>query len=209
MMYKHILGLLAMLSVVAAQKLTSAKLLKCKEKLVDLKSQVNELKTNLTSIDEEISTRLSRSVVGTDAIYAMDATLSATTKCGQQDITGWTTNLDTYYAAGGSTLVSNTYFVNGIFTAPVAGYYNICGFFRFRNSGNANDVSIYKGTARVASFGDAIGNDWRSTGTCTIQSLAAADQIKMRQESTGGNDCIEETGWFYARFSVYLIINSA
>jgi len=177
-----------------------------------LQKQLNELTTNITNVNRDLglTSRKKRSIVGTDAIYAMDATLTATTKCGAQDITGWTQNLDTYYKAGASTTSGDAFSTStGIFTPPVAGYYNICGFARFQNSGNANDITIYKGSSVIAAFGDAIGDDWRSTGTCTIQSLATTDTIKLKHESTGGSDCIQETGWYYARFSVYLIINSA
>ena len=37
-----------------------------------------------------------------------------------------------------------------VFTAPIAGYYNICGFFRFRNSGVSNDVNLYKVISNLA-----------------------------------------------------------
>merc|ERR1719383_319924 len=204
-MMKHAL-LLVVLASPALAKLTKAKLNACSQDLDALRAELDTLRSNLTDVNSDISGLLSRSIVGTDAIYA---TLTATTKCGAQDITGWTENLDTYYAAGSAATSGDAFSPStGIFTPPVAGYYNICGYFRFQNSGNANDITIYKGGSVIAAFGDAIGNDWRSTGTCTIQSLATTDTIKLRQESTGGSDCIQETGWYYARFSIYLIINS-
>ena len=88
------------------------------------------------------------------------------------------------------------------------------------------DITIKKNGAVVAAFGDAVQTDWRSTGTCVIlvnkfilafgssllanksphfQDLTTANTVTMHLESGGSSDCIQETGWFYARFNGYLI----
>lgn len=199
------------LSILHTNAVSKKKILAQGDELAALRTILDTLKSNISSVEADLTKmgRSGRTIVGTDAIYAMDATLTSTTKCGPSDITGWTENLDTYYAASASTTSGNAFIPStGVFTPPVAGYYNICGFARFKNSGTSNDITIYKGSSRIAAFGDAVEDDWRSTGTCTIQSLATTDTIKLRHESGGSQDCIEETGWYYARFSVYLIINS-
>lgn len=52
-------------------------------------------------------------------------------------------------------------------------------------------MCIRKGTSRIACFGNAIQADWRTTGVCTIQTLATTDQISLYLESGGSNDCIQ------------------
>ena len=52
-------------------------------------------------------------------------------------------------------------------------------------------MCIRKGTSRIACFGNAIQADWRTTGVCTVQSLATTDQISLYLESGGSNDCIQ------------------
>ena len=66
-------------------------------------------------------------------------------------------------------------------------------------------MCIRKGTSRIACFGNAIQADWRTTGVCTVQSLATTDQISLYLESGAGSDCIEETGWAYNRMTIHLI----
>ena len=57
-----------------------------------------------------------------------------------QTLTSFTTNLNVYLAADGTTGTSP--FSSGTFTAPVNGWYHICSFSRFKGSGNSNDVTI-------------------------------------------------------------------
>merc|ERR1711874_60512 len=146
---------------------------------------------------------------GGDVIVIFDYTLGSgsttITKCGPQTVTGWTKTLDVYYTT--SALSTTVVFTasSGTFTAPSKGYYVLCAFFRFQNSGNAVDVTIRVSGSRVAAFGDSIQTDWRSTGTCTVQKLAAAATATVHIESGGSSDCVQETGWYYARFHGYLI----
>merc|ERR1711874_130456 len=154
--------------------------------------------------------RLLRTTINTagDAVVVVDATLTASTKCGPQTITGWTENLDDYVASGTNTLhaTSRSFTpATGVFTPPINGWYRVCAFFRFKNSGNANDVTIMKGTAVVAAFGSGITEDWLSTGTCINMDITTTDQITVKHQSGGSSDCIQETGWFYARFIAHLI----
>merc|ERR1712080_676963 len=182
------------------------------QKLDEVAPVVTDLRSNMTEAQEEIkelTSELAKSrasnlaesrtgIKGEDIIALWDYQLGGyTTKCGPQQVTGWTETLD---------IASS-----GTFTVPtgLAGYYNICVFFRFLKGGNAVDVTLKVNGARVAAFGDAIEYDWRSTGTCTIQKLAAAATVTIHLESGGGSDCIEETGWYYGKFNGYLISVSA
>lgn len=197
------------------------------KKLDDVEPILTDLKNNMTEAQQEIddlTTKLaanrasdfasSRTGVSAEDVVALwDYQLGGyTTKCGPQQVTGWTETLDVYYTAGGAAgtagTLSTTKLVtasSGTFTAPANGYYNICAFFRFLKGGNAVDVTIKVSGSRVAAFGDAIQYDWRSTGTCTIQKLAAAATVTIHLESGGSSDCIEETGWYYGKFNGYLV----
>jgi len=197
------------------------------QKLDDVAPVVTDLRSNMTEAEDEIkelSSKLAESralnfassrtgVSAQDVVALWDYQLGGyTTKCGAQQVTGWTETLDVYYAAGAAAgtagAVQATKLVtasSGTFTAPVAGYYNICAFFRFLKGGNSVDITLKVSGTRVAAFGDAIEYDWRSTGTCTIQKLAAAATVTIHLESGGGSDCIEETGWYYGKFNGYLI----
>eukprot|EP00091_Calanus_sinicus_P017989 TRINITY_DN3962_c0_g1_i7.p1 TRINITY_DN3962_c0_g1~~TRINITY_DN3962_c0_g1_i7.p1 ORF type:complete len:243 (-),score=82.88 TRINITY_DN3962_c0_g1_i7:120-848(-) len=130
-----------------------------------------------------------------------------TTKCGPQTITGWTNSLDIYYSTTAVADSTNTYVStgSGTYTAPVNGYYNICAFLRFKKGGNAVDVTVYAGGSVVAGFGDAVDQDWRSTGTCIIRLLSAGNTVYIRNNSGGGSDCVEETAWRYGRLGVYMV----
>merc|ERR1712055_967322 len=161
-----------------------------------------------------VQSRTGSAAAAADVVVIFDATITipagssgGVTKCGAQTITGWTETLDVYYTASGATASTTKVFTtsSGTFTAPSKGYYVLCAFARFLKGGNAVDISIMVSGSRVASFGDAVQDDWRSTGTCTIQKLAAAATATVAITSTGGSDCVEETGWYYARFHGYLI----
>jgi len=158
----------------------------------------------------EIQLPQDRSTAATaaDIVAVGDMYLSGyTTKCGPQTITGWTSQLDIYYAAGSAADSTTTYAItgSGTYTAPVNGYYNICSFLRFKKGGNAVDVTVIVGGVTVAGFGDAVDGDWRSTGTCLIRELTAGQTVYIRNNSGGGSDCVEETAWRYGRLAVYLI----
>merc|ERR1719282_999993 len=56
---------------------------------------------------------------------------------------------------------------SGTLTPPKEGYYHICAYSRFQNSGNAVEMCIRKETQRIACYGNAVQYDWRSTGACT------------------------------------------
>ena len=45
----------------------------------------------------------------------------------------------------------------------------------------------------LACYGNAIQNDWRTTGVCTIQTLTTTDQISLYLESGGSSDCVQVT----------------
>merc|ERR1711936_1102189 len=97
-------------------------------------------------------------------------------------------------APNAATSTTNTFTgTTGIFVPPVGGYYKICAYSRFRNTGNSVDMCIRKSGTQVACYGNAIEHDWRTTGVCTIQTLTTTDTISLYLESGGANDCIEDT----------------
>merc|ERR1711892_883906 len=160
-------------------------------------------------MDEVAAPQDRSSAATTTDIFAIgDMYLSGySTKCGPQTITGWTSSLDIYYSKTATTDSTSTYVStgSGTYTAPEAGYYNICAFLRFKKGGNAVDVTVYAGGSVVAGFGDAVDGDWRSTGTCVIRLLAAGNTVYIRNNSGGGSDCVEETAWRYGRLGVYMV----
>jgi len=188
-----------------------AKAIQLEKDLTEAQSGIDLAETNFDKSAKSRSKRHTWSATSTDKVLVVDAYLSSGDKCGKQTITGWTSNLDIYYA--GKTVTEQTAVTfntgTGTFTAPAEGWYNICASMRFKQGGNSNDVTIKKNGAVIAAFGNAVDYDWRSTGTCTVQKLAANDQITVVHESTGGSDCIQETGWLYGRFLVNMIANSA
>merc|ERR1712112_120452 len=98
---------------------------------------------------------------------------------------------------------------SGTLTPPKEGYYHICAYSRFQNSGNAVEMCIRKGTQRIACYGNAVQYDWRSTGACTNVLLATTDTVSLYLESGGSQDCVQETGWLYNRISIQLIQQTA
>lgn len=144
----------------------------------------------------------------TNVILIGDATYSDGTKrCGQGQTMSMTINLDVGYFVGSSTANTATRFFStlGMYITGATGYYNICGFLRFAKGGNAVDVNIMAGSSVGASFGDALGDDWRTTGTCFLALLTSGQPITMQVKSTGSSDCIEETSYKYSRLTAYLI----
>jgi len=146
-----------------------------------------------------------------DTFAIGDMYLTSSDRCGPQTITSWTQSLDIYYTTT-AVIDSTTSYVStsgGTYTAPVAGYYNICAFLRFKQGGNAVDVTVYAGGSVVAGFGDAVDQDWRSTGTCLIRLLAAGNTVYIKNNSGGGSDCVQETDWRYGRLAVYMVAPTA
>merc|ERR1712179_449025 len=147
-----------------------------------------------------------RHVVGTNAIVVVDAHYTGN-QCGQFTLTSFSNNLNVYLKADGT--AGTAPFSSGTFTAPVAGWYHICSFSRFKNSGNSNDVTILTGGSTViGGYGSAVTYDWRSTGICLDEFLAANTQVTVKHQSGGGSDCIQSTGWPYNKFTVHTIGNA-
>merc|ERR1711970_563980 len=111
---------------------------KCATTIDDLTSTISELEANVTEV-----TKASMRSTGTDVsntIALADATFNAgTLKCGPQVMTGMSPTLDIFYAKGQGTDQTAATFQTaaGTYTTPEPGWYNICGFLRFRKGGNA------------------------------------------------------------------------
>jgi len=180
------------------------------ERVEALDKKLKNLDSAVTKAEQAAEQRsLDRHLPGDaeDSITVVDADYNTGTTCGPHDLTSWTTNLDIYNAPGAAADSANS-FSAGTFTAQVAGWYHICVFLRFKNSGNSNDVTLLKnGVTVIAAFGNAITYDWRSTGTCVTVSLAANENVKVRHQSGSGSDCVEETGWKYGKFIVHNVGN--
>merc|ERR1712002_953219 len=126
-----------------------------------LKKDTEEL-TKQIEAAEKLAEVSDRHVVGTNAIVVVDAHYTGN-QCGQFTLTSFSNNLNVYLQADGT--AGTAPFSSGTFTAPVNGWYHICSFSRFKNSGNSNDVTILTGGSTViGGYGSAVTYDWRSTG---------------------------------------------
>jgi len=180
----------------------------------DMEAELDKLEKEIAQAEAEVTglqaeKAESRHIIkdANEFIAIVDATLGGyATKCGSQVVTGWSTNLNLYYAKGADTDSSDPFTASsGTFVAPADGWYNVCSFFRFRNTGNSNDVTILKDGAVVAAFGNADTRDWRSTGNCVVLRLTTTNSVTVKHQSGGSSDCIEETGWYYSRFIAHNI----
>ena len=123
------------------------------EKLAEVSDRYPKL---LFTLNLYLTLYLFRHVVGTNAIVVVDAHYTGN-QCGQfvshpchvvnpsshpifQTLTSFSNNLNVYLKADGT--AGTAPFSSGTFTAPVNGWYHICSFSRFKNSGNSNDVTI-------------------------------------------------------------------
>merc|ERR1711868_70493 len=175
----------------------------------DLQNQV----TNLVGVIGNLQTatrNLQRTTntatnAGTEIDAVADYVLTGGSKCGPQTIQGWSEKVDYVRTAAVVSATNMFDATSGTLTPPQAGYYHICAYSRFQNSGNAVEMCIRKGSQRIACYGNAVQYDWRSTGACTTQLLATTDSVPLYLESGGSQDCIQETGWLYNRISIQLI----
>merc|ERR1712002_739321 len=134
---------------------------------------------------EKLAEVSDRHVVGTNAIVVVDAHYTGN-QCGQFTLTSFSNNLNVYLTA--ARVTGTAPFSSGTFTAPVAGWYHICSFSRFKNGGNSNDVTILSGGSTViGGYGNAVTYDWRSTGICIDEFLAANTQVTVKHQSGGGS----------------------
>merc|ERR1712032_1375844 len=167
---------------------SEAGLTKNQKKTMKLFKKVRKLANNYnkemvamnTSLEEvekglEVTTR---HLYNTDTFTLVDADFTGT-QCGPFDLTSWSENYDIYLAAG--------------------------SFARFRNTGNANDNTVYVGGTIVAAYGSGITEDWLTTEVCFDTYAATGTTIKVRHESGGSNDCIENTGWKHNKFTVHTV----
>merc|ERR1711973_127466 len=182
-----LLVLTASLGPATAQNTKTVKQLK--KLIAALTPLVQQAQDLITQIQRTTTTPATAAIAANNVIVIADYYLtSGATKCGPQTVTGWTENVDYYRDATPAVSTTNTFTgTTGIFVPPVGGYYKICAFSRFRNTGNAVDMCIRKATTQVACYGNA------------IQAVATTDTISLYLESGGGSDCIEETGWAYNR----------
>merc|ERR1712080_86804 len=180
----------------------------------DMEAELDKLEKEIAEAEAEVTglqsaKAESRHIIkdANEFIAIVDATLGGyATKCGSQVVTGWSANLNLYYAKGADVDSSDPFTASsGTFVAPADGWYNVCAFFRFRNTGNSNDVTILKDGSVVAAFGNADTRDWRSTGNCVVLRLTTTNSVTVKHQSGGSSDCIEETGWYYSRFIAHNI----
>merc|ERR1719315_518016 len=167
---------------------------KLKKETQKMTAEIEALKKEIEAA-EKLAEVSDRHLVGTNAIVVVDQHYTGN-QCGQFTLSSFSSNLNVYLDAAGAT--GTAPFSGGTFTAPVAGWYHICSFSRFKNSGNSNDVTILTGGSTViGGYGSAVTYDWRSTGICLDEFLAANTQVTVKHQSGGGSDCIQSTGWPY------------
>merc|ERR1712179_662790 len=178
----------------------------------NLKKETQKMTAEIEALKKEIEaaeklTEVSdRHLVATNDIVVVDQHYTGN-QCGQFTLSSFSSILNVYLKADGTT--GTAPFSGGTFTAPVAGWYHICSVSRFKNSGNSNDVTILTGGSTViGGYGSAVTYDWRSTGICLDQFLAANTQVTVKHQSGGGSDCIQSTGWPYNKFTVHTIGNA-
>merc|ERR1712106_799273 len=176
-----------------------------KKDALTMEKELKKLKKEIEAA-EKLAEVSSRHLVKTNAIVVVDTHYSGN-QCGAFTLSSFSTNLNVYLEAAGTT--GTAPFSSGTFTAPVAGWYHICSFSRFKNSGNSNDVTILTGGSTVVGgYGSAVTYDWRSTGICIDEFLAASTTVTVKHQSGGSSDCIQSTGWPYNKFTVHTIANS-
>jgi len=173
----------------------------------DVKKYQKDVDTMTADLDQVNMTASvsTRHTLGTDSMTVVDAVMTGTI-CGPNTLTSWSVGINYYTAASASTDSADP-FSAGTFTAVINGWYHICSFSRFRNTGNANDVTVLVGGSIVAAYGSGITEDWRTTGVCFDAYLAANTQVQVRHQSGGSSDCIEYTGWPHNKFTVHTIAN--
>jgi hypothetical protein len=145
-----------------------------------------------------------RHVYNVDILTVVDADYTGS-QCGPFDLTTWTENYDVYIAASGGTTDSQDTFSSGTWTSRDNGWYHVCSFARFNGGGNANDNTVYVNNAIVAAYGSGITEDWLTTGVCFDTYAAAGTTIKVRHESGGSSDCMQNTGWKHNKFTVHTV----
>merc|ERR1711997_634516 len=113
----------------------------------ELKKRAKAMEQTLSSLNETlIAANKTASVSTRHTQTASDLTLVdalfTSTQCGAFTLRSWTTNLNCYHATGTCGSPTGTPFSGGTFTSPLNGWYHVCSFSRFRNTGNSNDVTV-------------------------------------------------------------------
>merc|ERR1711862_457196 len=195
--------LISFLALTNGQKFNKKKynLKKIKEanaKLKELKPCM-ALAPNGPSWDEVCPKDEDRTTIATNNNIMVSQTmyLNSGDRCGPQTLTNCgrlhdIAAIPADLTAGGApvkTSNANTNTGTCFHTAPATGIYRLCFHARFRQGGNAGDVTVQAGgTTYAAAFGDGDERDWRSTGQCFYQSLTLGNTIYMSMRSGGGSD---------------------
>merc|ERR1719192_2569179 len=135
----------------------------------ELKKRAKAMEQTLISLNETlIAANKTASVSTRHTKAASDLTLVdalfSSTQCGAFTLTSWSTSLNCYHATGACATPTSTPFSGGTFTNVLPGWYHVCSFSRFQNTGNSNDVTVLVGGSIVAAYGNADTRDWRTTG---------------------------------------------
>merc|ERR1712154_698736 len=132
----------------------NVKTLRQLRKLIALLTPLVQQAQNLVDIIQKTTTTPAAGTAANNVIVIADYYLgSGIEKCGPQTILGWTENADYYRDTAGTVSDTNTFTgTTGIFVPPVGGYYKICAYSRFKNTGNSVDMCIRKGTTQIACY---------------------------------------------------------
>merc|ERR1711973_638747 len=181
-----------------------------KKRAKAMEETLNGITDTLIAANKTASAATRHTSVGgqvADDLTLVDATFT-NTQCGAFTLTSWSTTLN-YFAADGGADTAPDPFISGTFTPRINGWYRICSFSRFRNTGNSNDVTVMVSGSVVAAYGNADQSDWRTTGVCFDAYLTTTQTVTVQHRSGGSNDCIQSTSWPYNKFTVHNTGNNA
>merc|ERR1711973_32523 len=102
----------------------------------------------------------------------------------------------------------------GLFTPPYNGFYQICMAGRVRENAHG-DLTIRVDGSQVCATGTILpsrvsnsGSGWSSHQICCNQKLTTSSAVTFWLESTGSNDCVMETTWWYTRVDIHMLLNT-
>merc|ERR1712126_781678 len=146
---------------------------------------------------------------GAVPIAAFDSYLPTGNLCYRKlPITNWIRVYDRYRDENNN-IKDNVNFVNGVYTTPARGIYHCCASARCKDKGVC-DFTIRRNGVAYGAFGTrtTLFSEFSTVGLCVTSLCEAGVKWKVNFESGGRNDCMEETGWRYNKFSCFLASDS-
>jgi len=136
------------------------------------------------------------------AFYYFDAHLKDGTYCeSSTPLKDWKVDHDRFNAHG-ENQQDYEHFKDGIFTAPYKGAYHCC--FSIRCSKDSDCKATLSKNGRYKKIA-AIESNGQGQGVCVIDKLRKGESLQVNLESEGEENCVEETGEKYTKFSCTLV----